>query len=227
MKLFQKSMAEFIGTFALVFAGCGAAMIAQRFPGTIPPAVIPVIFGLMVAAMVYATGHISGAHLNPAVTAAFAAARHFQKKDVLAYWLAQTSGAFFAILILTFILPGGQEFGATLPSVSPLQAFVWEAVLTFFLMFVIISVATDTRAVGTMAGVAIGAAVTVCAFIGGPVTGASMNPARSLAPAFFQHQTHGLWIYLTAPFAGAVIAALTYEAIRCELPKNSNAKGCC
>ena len=227
MNLLQKSLAEFIGTFALVFAGCGSIMVASRFPGSIPAPVIPVVFGLTVAAMVYAVGHISGAHFNPAVTVAFAVARHFPPKEILAYCVAQISGALAAIGILTLILPSGTVFGATIPSVHPIQAVIWEIILTFFLMFVIISVATDTRAMGMMAGVAIGATIMLCAFVGGPITGASMNPARSLAPALFEQQFQSLWIYLLAPFIGSISGALAYRAIRCEKQNKSNAKGCC
>ncbi|MBI3313683.1 MAG: aquaporin [Candidatus Omnitrophica bacterium] len=227
MSLLHKSLGEFVGTFALVFAGCGSIMIAERFPASIPIGVIPLVFGLTVAAMVYALGHISGAHFNPAVTVAFAVARHFPAKEVLAYCSAQILGGLAAISILAATLPEGQTFGATLSAVGIFSALVWEFILTFFLMFLIIAVATDTRAVGTMAGVAIGAAVAFCAYVGGPVTGASMNPARSFAPALFQHQMTTFWIYLMAPLAGAVSAALSYEGIRCQTEKNKNAKGCC
>lgn len=220
-------LAEFIGTFAMVFIGCGSIMVAERFPGSIPEFAIPTVFGLVVAAMIYAVGHISGAHFNPAVTLAFAVARHFPLREVLSYWIAQTAGALAAIGTLAVLLPHGVLFGATVPAVDPMQAVAWEAVLTFFLMFVIIAVATDTRAVGVMAGAAIGAAVIMGALVGGPVTGASMNPARSLAPAIFQGRLDVIWIYLAGPFSGAVLAALAYEWIRCGARGPKNAKGCC
>ncbi len=178
MLLIRKALAEMIGTFAIVFAGCGSVMVMERFPGSYPATVIPVVFGLIVAAMIYALGHISGAHFNPAVTLAFAVSRHFPVKEVLSYWTAQFGGAILAIFILTLLLPQGASYGATIPHVPVAQALGWEIILTFFLMFVIIAVATDTRAVGTMAGAAIGATVMLAAFIGGPVTGASMNPAN-------------------------------------------------
>lgn len=222
-----KVLAEFIGTFGLVFMGCGSIMVSERFPGSIPEFAIPVVFGLVVAAMVYAVGHISGAHFNPAVTLAFAVARHFPAKEVLVYWAAQFIGAFAAMGTLTLLLPPGELFGATVPSVAPLQAVAWEVVLTFFLMFVIIAVATDTRAVGVMAGAAIGAVVIMGAAVGGPVTGASMNPARSLAPAVFQGRLDVMWIYIVGPLMGAVLAALFYEWIRCEGSDRKSAKGCC
>jgi aquaporin NIP len=212
--LLKKSLAEFIGTFTLVFAGCGAIMVAERFPGTVSPVVIPVVFGLAVAVMIYAVGHISGAHFNPAVTLAFAAARHFPFRQVLFYWLAQFAGAFTAIGLLTLLLPPGRVCGAPWFGVLPPQALAWEGVLTFFLMFVIMAVATDTKAEGTMAGAAIGGTVMLAAFVGGPVTGASMNPARYLAPACFEGKLSYLWLYLLGPCAGALLAAWLYEAIR-------------
>jgi MIP family channel proteins len=189
-------------------------MVSARFPGTIPNGAIPVVFGLAVAAMIYAVGHISGAHFNPAVTFAFALARHFPKREVLFYWLAQCLGALIAIFLLAAILPKGSTFGATTPHIAPWMAVVWEMILTFFLMFVIIAVATDTRAEGTMAGAAIGATVMLAAFVGGPVTGASLNPARSLAPAILEGRTDVLWIYVLGPMLGAAMAALFYTWIR-------------
>jgi MIP family channel proteins len=212
--LLRKSSAEFLGTFAIVFFGCGAVMVAERFPGSIGPNAIAVIFGLAVAMMVYAVGHISGAHFNPAVTLAFAIGRHFPKEQVLAYWLAQFSGAIVASLLLDWILPRGVSYGVTIPHVAILQALGWEVILTFFLMFVILAVATDTRAVGTMAGAAIGAAVMVGAFVGGPVTGASMNPARSFGPAVIAGHYDALWLYILGPMIGAGIAAMAYKWVR-------------
>lgn len=227
MNLLRKALAEAIGTFAIVFFGCGSLMIAERFPGSIPAVVVPIIFGLVVSAMIYALGHISGAHFNPAVTAGFAVGRHFPLNQVLIYWIAQFLGAITAIGLLSIILPSGNLYGATIPSIPTIQAIAWEAVLTFFLMFVIIAVATDTRAVGIMAGAAIGAAVMFDAYVGGPVTGASMNPARSLAPAIFQGRVDVLWIYFVGPVIGSTVAALTYGLIRCEDKTEEKAKGCC
>ncbi len=205
-------------------------MVGDRFPGSIPPIMVPAIFGLAVTVMIYAVGHISGAHFNPVVTLAFAFARHFPKREVLPYWIAQFGGSLFALILLTFILPAGIKFGVTLPAVSMLQALAWETVLTFGLVFVIISVATDVRAEGMMAGIAIGATVMINAWIGGAITGASMNPARSLAPALFQGEFSNLWIYFIGPVLGAILAAVTYEVIRCEnvdTLKTEQAKGCC
>ncbi|HEX5036655.1 MAG TPA: aquaporin [bacterium] len=216
ISLFKRSVAEAVGVFALVFAGCGAVMVSERFPGQVPASAVPVVFGLVVAAMIYAVGHISGAHFNPAVTLGFAIGRHFPPREVFAYWFAQCAGGFAAVFLLKALLPPGRAFGATVPAVAPLQAVAWEAVLTFFLMFVIIAVATDTRAEGTMAGAAIGATVLLAAFVGGPVTGASLNPARSLAPAVAQGRLDVFWIYVVGPFLGAALAAVLYGCLREE-----------
>lgn len=225
-KYFQKCLAEFIGTYALVFFGCGSIMVAERFAGSIPSETIPLIFGAVVAAMIYTVGHISGAHFNPAVTLAFTITRHFPIRQLVPYWTAQFLGGIAAIAVLSALLPAGASYGATIPATSAGAAFAWEVILSAFLMFVIIAVATDTRAEGVMAGIAIGTIVALCAFVGGPVTGASMNPARSLAPALFQGTMNTLWIYLSAPFIGAIIGAVLYQLIRCDT-KSSDAKGCC
>jgi MIP family channel proteins len=216
VRLSHRMTAEAIGAFAIVFFGCGAIMVAQRFSGSISGAAIPVVFGLVVAAMIYTLGHISGAHFNPAVTLAFAVSRHFPARDVAAYWLAQCAGALLATAILSLILPNGHSYGATVPSVSSIAACAWEAILTFFLMLVIMGVATDTRAIGTMAGAAIGATVMLDAFIGGPITGASMNPVRSLAPAIAEGRMDVLWIYILSPMIGAIVASLLYQWMRGE-----------
>ncbi len=226
----HKLAAEALGTFALVFFGCGSIMVSNLYPQQLPPFLIPVIFGLVVACMIYTLGHISGAHFNPAVTFGFAIARHFPKKEVLLYWVAQVMGAIAASALLNFLLPHSISHGATLPAVPAWTAFAWETTLTFFLMFVIMGVATDTRAVGTMAGIAIGAIVGLDAFIGGPITGASMNPARSIAPALFQNTLSSLLIYIPGPMLGGGLGALVYGWIRCDTnidPEKNSAKGCC
>src|ERR671918_1012876 len=174
--------AEAIGTFALVFAGAGAIMVDAK-TGSPGPVGIALTFGLVIMAMIYAVGHISGAHFNPAVSFAFALTRHFRWPRVAAYWAAQVFGALTAALLLRASLGDLANVGATLPSGSNAQALLWETILTFFLMFVIMAVATDTRAVGEAAAIAIGGTVGLDALFGGPVTGASMNPARSIAPA--------------------------------------------
>ena len=179
---------------------------------------IAVTFGLVIMAMIYAVGHISGAHFNPAVTFAFSLTRHFPWRRALGYWAAQLAGAILAALLLRASLGDLADVGATLPSGSDGQAFLWEAVLTFFLMFVIMSVATDTRAVGEAAAIAIGGTVGLDALFGGPITGASMNPARSIGPALASGTLDALWIYIAAPLLGAAIGALAYQFVRGEDP---------
>lgn len=176
-------------------------------------------FGLVVMCMIFAVGHISGAHLNPAVSLAFTLTRHLPVRDMLAFWTAQVAGAMLAASLLRQSLGNVENLGATLPSGSTAQAFGWEVALTFFLMFVIMAVATDDRAVGANAAIAIGGTVAFDALFGGPITGASMNPARSLAPALVSGELSHLWLYLIAPLLGATLGALAYQFIRAEHPE--------
>lgn len=213
--LARRAAAEAIGVFALVFAGCGAIVTEAEHPGSLGVIGIAFVFGLVVMAMVYATGHLSGAHLNPAVTLAFVLSRHFPGREALAYIVAQLLGALAAAALLAAIWPSQPAaLGTTVPTVGVGSAFAYEVVLTAFLMFVIMAVATDTRAVGTGAAIAIGGTVGLDALFGGPVTGASMNPARSLGPALVTGNLQDLWLYLTAPVLGAAIGALAYQAVR-------------
>jgi MIP family channel proteins len=211
--LARSLVAEAIGTFALVFAGCGAIMVDAK-THALGHVGVAISFGLVIMVMIYAVGHISGAHFNPAVTLAFATSRHFPALRVPAYWAAQFAGALTAALVLRGSLGDVAHVGATLPSGSDGQALLWEGVLTFFLMFVIVAVATDTRVVGEAAAIAIGATVGLDAMFGGPITGASMNPARSLGPAIAAGDLASVWVYLTAPFLGAVAAAAAYRLLR-------------
>jgi aquaporin NIP len=206
-------LAEAIGTFALVFAGCGAIVVDAK-TGALGHIGVAFTFGLVIMVMIYALGHISGAHFNPAVTLAFALTRHFPWARTVGYWGAQAAGALAAAAIVLGSLGSHAHDGATLASGTQGQAFLWELVLTFFLMLVIMAVATDARAVGEAAAIAIGGTVGLDAMFGGPVTGASMNPARSLGPAVVSGDLHGLWIYLLAPPLGATLAALTYQFLR-------------
>jgi aquaporin NIP len=215
----RRAAAEGLGAFALVFAGCGAIVTDAVHAGTLGTVGVALVFGLVIMAMVYATGHLSGAHLNPAVTIAFVLTRHFPRQEALAYVAAQVIGAIFGATLLLAVWPSQPaELGATLPSVGNGSALVYEAVLTALLMFTIMAVATDTRAVGAGAAIAIGGAVGLDALFGGPITGASMNPARSIGPALVSGQLHDLWIYLVAPIAGAALGAFAYQLVRGERP---------
>ncbi len=205
--------AEFVGTFALVFAGCGAVMVDAK-THALGHVGVAFSFGLVIMAMIYAVGHISGAHLNPAVTFAFVLSRHFPWPRALGYSAAQLLGALTAAALLRGSLGDIADVGATLPSGSQGQSFLWELVLSFFLMFVIMAVATDTRAVGEAAAIAIGGTVGLDAMFGGPISGASMNPARSLAPALVSGNLHAVWLYVSAPILGTSLAAFAYQFIR-------------
>jgi aquaporin NIP len=213
--LLRRATAEGLGVFALVFAGCGAIVTEAEHPGSLGVVGIALVFGLIVMAMVYATGHLSGAHLNPAVTVAFVLSRHFPRAEALAYLVAQLAGALFAAALLATIWPSDPAgLGATTPTIGAGGALVYEAVLTAFLMFVIMAVATDTRAVGAGAAIAIGGTVGLDALFGGPITGASMNPARSLGPALVSGELGDLWIYVAGPLLGAAVGAFAYQAVR-------------
>ena len=202
----KKYIAESIGTFALVFCGTGAIIINQETNGTVSHVGIAITFGLIVMAMIYALGNISGAHLNPAVSIAFTIAKRFPVKQLLPYIISQITGALLASLILKFLFPSNELLGATMPAGNDMQSFVLEFLLTFFLMLVIINVATGSKEQGMFAGLAIGSTVLLEAMFAGPICGASMNPARSLSPAIISGHTEHLWIYLTATVLGAIAA---------------------
>ena len=211
----RRLAAEALGTFALVFAGTGAIVVDSVSGGTIGHGGVAAAFGLVVGVMIFAVGHLSGAHLNPAVTLGFFGGRHFPARDVLPYWGAQVLGAVLASLCLRalFSLAGG--LGTTHPDhVSVWAALVLEAGLTAVLMIVILAVATDTRAVGSLAALAVGGTIALEALVMGPITGASMNPARSFAPALVSGDWTDLWIYLVGPAVGALVGAGIYEALR-------------
>ncbi|MBA3403007.1 MAG: MIP family channel protein [Actinobacteria bacterium] len=210
--LAQALVAEAIGTFALVFVGAGAIMVDAE-NGGLGSVGIALAFGLVIMAMIYAVGHISGAHLNPAVTLAFALRRHFPGVRVPAYWGAQVTGAVLAALLLRVSLGDIADVGATSPSGSQAQSFLWEAVLTAILLFVIMAVATDTRAVGEAAAIAIGGTIALASLVGGPISGASLNPARSLGPALASGSFDSLWLYLIAPLVGGTVGALAYGTV--------------
>jgi len=210
----KKYIAESVGTFGLVFCGAGAVTINEITGGAITHVGIAVTFGLIIMTMIYALGDISGAHFNPAVTLAFAVSKNFPWKEVFPYIASQVLGAFVASVLLRLLFPASALLGTTLPAGSDLQSFVLEIILTFFLVFVILRVATGTKEQGMFAGLAIGGTILLDAMFGGPISGASMNPARSLAPAIVSGHLEHLWIYLTAPFIGALIAASIYGVLK-------------
>lgn len=226
-QLAQKMGAELVGTFALVFAGCGAIMVDETSGGAVTHVGIGLSFGLVIMAMVHATGHVSGAHLNPAVTLAFAVIGRFGWRSVLPYALSQLAGAMLAAASLRVVLGTAAGLGATAPGGTAGQALVMEVLLTFLLMFVITSVATDARAVGHVAGLAIGGTVALAAIFAGPVSGASMNPARSLGPALVSNRWDSAWVYVCGPAAGAVLGALAYRLVRCSPDDGRSVRGCC
>ena len=206
-------LAELLGTYALVFAGTGA-IVVNAHTGALGHTGVAATFGLVVMAMIYAFGSVSGAHLNPAVTLGFAAARRFPGRQVPPYLGAQLAGALLASLTLRLLFPESASLGATVPAGTGLQSFILEAILTFLLMLVILQVAHGAKEVGIMAGIAIGAVVALEALFAGPISGASMNPARSIAPAVVSGQLQHLWIYIAAPIIGALLATATWTLLR-------------
>ena len=215
----KKYGAEFIGTFALVFAGTGAIIINDVSGGAVTHVGVALTFGLIVLAMIYAVGDISGAHLNPAVTLGFFAARRLRGDIVLPYIASQLLGALAASALLRALFPQHQTLGTTSPAGPAAQSLVLEFVLTTFLMFVILNVSTGPKERGTTAGIAVGSVIALEALFAGPISGASMNPARSFAPALVSQHFSELWIYLVAPIAGALIAVIGCRCVR--------EKGCC
>jgi aquaporin Z len=210
----SKLLCEALGTFCLVFTGTGAIVVNHVSNGIISHVGISLTFGLVVMAMIYAFGDVSGAHLNPAVTIAFAVARRFEWSRVVPYIAAQVAGALVASLLLRTLFPGATSLGQTIPGGSAWQSFVLETVLTFILMLVILAVSSGPKEKGLMAGMAVGGVVGLEALFGGPISGASMNPARSLAPALVTGHLATIWIYLAAPTVGAVAAAVIHPFTR-------------
>jgi len=221
----KRLLAEFLGTFGLVFAGTGAIIINDASNGAITHAGIALTFGLIVLAMIYAFGDVSGAHLNPAVTAAFALARRFPWSEVPGYVIAQLGGAFAASGFWRALFPANDKLGATLPVGPAWQSFVLEVVLTFLLMLVILSVSTGAKEKGITAGIAVGAVIALEAMFAGPISGASMNPARSIGPAVVGGHLEYWWVYLAGPVLGAWLAVPTCCGVRepgcCCAPKAS------
>lgn len=215
----KRYISEAIGTFSLVFCGTGAMTINEVTAGDITHVGVAITWGLIVMAMIYAFGEISGAHFNPAVTIAFAYAKKFEWKDVPKYIIAQSIGAILASSVLLYLFPQSEFLGGTIPTIEPLKAFIIETLLSYFLMVVIINVSSGSKETGTMAGIAVGGVVLLEAMFAGPVTNASMNPARSLGPALLSGHWEHQWLYFTAPVFGALLAVLT-----CKITKSDN---CC
>jgi aquaporin Z len=210
----NKILAEFLGTFILVFAGTGAMVIDQLSGGTIGHVGIALTFGLVVMAMIHTFGDVSGAHLNPAVSIAFAVAGRFPKHELMGYVIAQLGGALTASATLKLLFPSAQNLGMTLPRDGNMQSFVMEIILTAILMLVIFSVSTGSKEKGITAGITIGGVIALMALFAGPISGASMNPARSLAPAIISGNFHHLWLYPVATIVGALLAIPLCRATR-------------
>jgi len=212
----KRLISEIIATFALVFCGTGAMVINDFTGGSVSHVGVAITFGLIVMGMIYAFGDISGAHMNPAVTIGFAYAKKFPWKEVPGYVLAQLIGAFLASGILLYLFPESETLGATLPGLSAMKVFIFEIILTFFLMVVIINVSTGSKEIGIVAGIAIGSIVLLEAMFAGPITGASMNPARSIAPAVVSGNLADLWIYIFAPIIGCLLAVVSCKLVKSE-----------
>jgi aquaporin NIP len=215
LPLWRRAAAEALAAFALVVAGCGAIIANSQYRDALGAVGVSLTFGLVIMVMVYATGHLSGAHINPAVTVGFTLTRHFPPRDAVAYVAAQLAGAVAAALVLLVLWPDKPaDLGATVPTVAVGRAFLYELILTAILMFVIMAVATDTRAVGSAAALAIGGTIALDALFGGPATGASMNPARSFGPALVSGHWRDFWVYVAGPVAGSALGALAYQLVR-------------
>jgi aquaporin NIP len=215
----KKYASEAIGTFALVFAGTGSIVVNDTTGGAITHVGIALTFGLIVLAMIYTLGDISGAHLNPAVTLGFFVARRLPAREVGPYIASQLAGAIVASVVMRLLFPQHANLGATTPVGAAMQSFVFELLLTAILMFAILGVSTGAKEKGITAGIVVGSVITLEAMFAGPICGASMNPARSLAPALVSGQLHNLWIYIAAPIVGAVLGVLGCRCVREE--------GCC
>ncbi|WP_246539330.1 MIP/aquaporin family protein [Telmatocola sphagniphila] len=225
----RKLTAEMLGTYALVFAGTGAIIVNDVSGGAVSPIGIALTFGLIVLAMIYAVGEVSGAHLNPAVTIGFFAAKRISGYQVTGYIISQCAGAILASCTLQILFPMHGSLGATLPAGTPIQSFLLETILTFLLMFVILSVPCHSRENRHLAPLVVGAVITLEALFAGPVSGASMNPARSLAPAVVSLHFESLWIYLTAPVLGASASVLACRCVQesdCCRPVMSKKETC-
>jgi len=202
-----------IGSFILVVVGTGA-IVVDKATGAVTHPGIALTFGLVVTALIYTLGDVSGAHMNPAVTIGFVIAKRFPIRDAMPYVAAQFLGALAASCFLAILFPVDLTLGGTHPVGPPWRSFALEVFLTWFLMLAVLSVSTGAREKGIMAGVAIGSVIALEAMFAGPISGASMNPARSLAPAILSGKLSAVWIYLSAPILGAILAVPTFAIIR-------------
>ncbi|XP_059624608.1 probable aquaporin NIP-type [Cornus florida] len=211
----QKLIAELIGTYFIIFSGCGSVAVNKLYDGVVTFPGICVTWGLIVMVMIYSVGHISGAHFNPAVTISFAVFRKFPWAEVPLYIAAQVLGSILAsgTLCLLFDITPKTYFG-TIPAGSDMQSLIFEILISFLLMFVISGVATDNRAIGELAGIAVGMTILLNVFVAGPISGASMNPARSIGPAVIRHTYKGLWVYIVGPLVGVMLGGFAYNLIR-------------
>jgi aquaporin NIP len=212
----KKYIAEGLATFSLVFFGTGSATVSELYAGSITHTGISIAFGLVVATMIYTFGDISGAHMNPAVTVAFSIQKQFPLAKVFPYITSQVLGALAASAVLHQLFPASALLGATLPSGSAFQSVIVEFVLSFFLMLTILNVTHGSKEKGLFAGLAIGGVVMLEALVGGPVSGASMNPARSIAPALISGNLRDLWIYLSAPLAGMSLSTVIFNYLKAK-----------
>lgn len=211
--LLKSSLAEAVGTFILVFIGCGAILVNESSGGALGHAGIAMTFGLTVMTVIFAIGHVSGAHINPAVTIALLMIKRVSLTKTLCYCVAQVLGAVLAALALKYTVATGDNLGVTTPVGSITQAFLMETLMTAFLVFMVVALVTDPRASSSLGALAVGGVITVDAFVGGPITGASMNPARSLGPALVAGQLEHIWLYVAAPLLGGLIGAGLYWMI--------------
>jgi aquaporin NIP len=214
--MLKRLAGEFLGTFALVFCGTGAIVINQEAGGVITQVGIAVVFGLIVMAMILSLGHVSGAHINPAVTIALSVAKKFKRQNIIPYILAQLAGACLASFILKNLFPTNEFLGATLPRGSATQSFILEFILTFLLMLVILT-STDKKNHSVLVpALAIGSTIGLEALFAGPICGASMNPARSISPALIGWHFQSLWVYILAPVAGSITAVLAFAILKVD-----------
>jgi aquaporin NIP len=218
----RKYVAELLGTYMLVFCGTGAMTIDEQTAGAVGHIGVAITWGLVVVSLIYSLGHISGCHINPAVSIAFVLAGTFSARRLPGYIASQLSGALLASLTLKLLFPSSGMLGATLPTGAVMQSFVLELLLTFFLMLVIMNVAHGNKQKDQFAGMVIGAVVGMEAMFAGPICGASMNPARSIAPAIVSGHVEHLWLYIIAPVVGAALAIPVWKYLKGREVRNAD-----